>query len=245
MMRRVLLGLGLAASIGSASAAQCRQALALGLDVSGSIDTHEYRLQMDGLAAALLDDEVVASLLAMPSAPVDIAIYQWSGPRDQRLIVDWTTVLSAADLTRIVGALHGVERPTGSVGTALGTAMRTGRDLLMQRTGCWKLTLDISGDGKRNMGPRPQEIKTEMEAASITVNALVIGADSPRLGDVRQVEIGELSAYFNANVIVGADSFVQTALGFAAYEEAMIQKLKRELEGLVIGSVSDARHPYR
>lgn len=235
MIRMLCLALGLLFAAASSSVAQCRQALALGLDVSGSIDTREYRLQLDGLAAALLDNEVLASLMAMPSAPVDIAVYQWSGPSDQHVVVDWTTVRSMADVTAIVNRLRTSVRPVGSVGTALGTAMRTGGALLKQRQGCWKLTLDISGDGKRNMGPHPKEVRSDLGRAGITVNALVIGADAPRLGDVRQVEIAELSSYFRANVIVGADAFVQTALGFEAYEDAMIAKLKRELEGLVIG----------
>lgn len=35
-----------------AAQANCRLALALGLDVSGSVDSREYRLQLDGLANA-------------------------------------------------------------------------------------------------------------------------------------------------------------------------------------------------
>ncbi len=243
MMHRALLGFAFALGLVSSCAAQCRQALALGLDISGSVDVSEYRLQMDGLAAALLNDEVMASLLAMPSAPVDIAIYEWSGPSDQTLLMGWTTIRARADVEAIATRLTQATRPNASVGTALGTAMRTGRDLLLQRQECWKLTLDLSGDGKRNLGPRPKEVKRELEEASITVNALVIGADAPRLGDIRQVEIAELSSYFRANVIVGPDAFVQTALGFEAYEEAMTRKLKRELEGLVIGRVFDTRPP--
>lgn len=239
MIRSALLGTVLAFGLATSGAAQCRQALALGLDISGSVDVTEYRLQMDGLAAALLNDEVLASLLAMPSAPVDIAIYEWSGPSDQTLLVGWTTIRTRTDVVAIAKRLAQAIRPNASVGTALGTAMRTGRDLLLQRQDCWKLTLDISGDGKRNLGPRPQDVKRELEAVAMTVNALVIGADAPRLGDIRQVEIAELSSYFRANVIVGPDAFVQTALGFEAYEEAMTRKLKRELEGLVVGQAMD------
>ena len=236
MMRTALLSALLVFTFAtSALAQQCRQALALGLDVSGSVDSSEYRLQLDGLAAALKHDDVTASLLAMPSAPVEIAVYQWSGPQDQTVLVPWRSIRSMADIDAVANTLRAARRPAGSVGTALGTAMRTGRDLLLQRSECWKLTLDISGDGKRNSGPRPQAVKDELARQGITVNALVIGADNPRLGDVRQVEIAELSSYFRANVIIGPDAFVQTALGFAAFEEAMVQKLKRELQGLVIG----------
>lgn len=245
MIRPLLLSVGLALSLAPAALAQCRQALALGLDVSGSVDAAEYRLQMDGLATALRDEDVIASLLSMPTAPVEIAVYQWSGPNDQAVLVGWTPIRSTAELDQIAAALRAAQRPAGSVGTALGTAMRTGRGLLMQRTECWKLTLDISGDGKRNMGPQPKVVRDELEAAGITVNALVIGADAPRTGDVRQVEIAELSSYFRANVIVGPDAFVQTALGFAAYEDAMVRKLKRELESLVIGRAAQPRRVLR
>lgn len=235
MIRALCVALLVALGLAQPGAAQCRQALALGLDVSGSVDGREYRLQLDGVAAALLDDAVLASLLAMPSAPVELAVYEWSGPADQILLVPWTPIRTAEDVQAIAAHLSETTRREGSKGTALGTAMRTGRDLLLERAGCWKLTLDISGDGKRNLGPEPKTVREELERDAITVNALVIGADAPRLGDVRQVDIAELSSYFRTNVIVGPDAFVQTALGFDAYKDAMVRKLKRELQGAVIG----------
>lgn len=70
---------------GAADAA-CRQALALGLDVSGSVDAQEYRLQTDGLAAALLHPEVVEAFLALSDLPVSLAIYEWSGPGTQVIV---------------------------------------------------------------------------------------------------------------------------------------------------------------
>ena len=56
--------------------AACRQALALGLDVSSSVDDTEYRLQLDGLAAALLKPEVRAAFLALPDAPVRLYVFE-------------------------------------------------------------------------------------------------------------------------------------------------------------------------
>ena len=72
-----------------AQAAACRQALALGLDVSGSVDADEYRLQLDGLAAALASPEVVSALIADAASPVRITVYEWSGPNDQQVLVPW------------------------------------------------------------------------------------------------------------------------------------------------------------
>ena len=112
--------------------------------------------------------------------------------------------------------------------------MLFGAELLSQQQECWKRTLDLSGDGKHNLGPHPREIKTLLLSSGITINGLVIGADDPSHGDKRYVQVGELSAYYNAWVILGPGAFVEVALGFEAYEDAMTRKLIRELEGLIL-----------
>ena len=112
--------------------------------------------------------------------------------------------------------------------------MRHGIERLAAQPECWQHTLDISGDGKSNTGPDPRPIRPLAVARGVTINALVIGADAPAAGDNRQTEIGELVAYFRANVIAGDGAFVETALGFEDYEAAMVRKLKRELSGLVL-----------
>lgn len=235
MIRALLLA---GAVLGAQPAtAQCRQALALGLDVSGSVDSGEYRAQIDGLAAALRHPDVWRALLAMPAAPVRLAIYEWSGPDYQRLLLDWTPIADADTLSRVVNRLGRQQRRTAPPGTALGTAMHTGASLLAQQPDCWKRTLDISGDGKRNVGPHPRDVRDDLAATGLTINALVIGADAPSFGDIRQADIGELSSYFKAYVITGPDAFVETAIGFEDYEAAMVRKLKRELEGLALSAL--------
>lgn len=223
-----------------AQSGPCRQALALGLDVSASVDAREYRLQLDGLAHALQAPKVASALLAMPSAPVHLLIYEWSGSADQQILVDWTAVRGPADIAVIADSLAQVRRRSAAPGTALGPAMRAGAAFLERRAACWKRTLDISGDGMANSGPRPETVKPELAAQGITVNALVIGADAPGSGDLRQAEISALSAYFRAHVITGPDAFVQTALGYEEYAQAMARKLARELEGRVLSALGRA-----
>ncbi|WP_299623428.1 DUF1194 domain-containing protein [uncultured Tateyamaria sp.] len=213
--------------------AECRQALALGLDVSGSVDQLEYRLQIDGLAAALGAPSVRQALTVMPGTPVDLLVYEWSGPEDPAVILPWTTIADEAILNGVIAHLQTTERRQTTPGTALGLAMRVGVGFLAQRSYCWKRTLDISGDGKSNLGPRPQDVKAELAGTDVTINALVIGADAPSFGDLRQMDVAELSSYYRHNVIVGEDSFVQTALGFEEYAQSMARKLERELETLI------------
>ncbi|MFK7761636.1 MAG: DUF1194 domain-containing protein [Roseobacter sp.] len=235
--RQCILGAVALSLYATAGNAECRQALALGLDVSGSVDLREYRLQLDGLVSALNTPEVVQVLMAMPSAPVHILIYEWSGPDNQTILVPWTALSDKNDLAHISEVLANAERRQATPGTALGVAMESGATYLEERKNCQKRTLDISGDGKSNLGPRPRDVKATISERGITVNALVIGPDSAQQGDARQTGIGELSSYFRAEVITGPNAFVQTALGFEDYAAAMAQKLKRELKGIVIGAV--------
>jgi uncharacterized protein DUF1194 len=233
MIRAALLALALSVAATSATAA-CRQALALGLDVSGSVDAKEYRAQLDGLASALNDPEVRAKVLQMPSAPVRLLVYEWSGPADQHVLLPWSVLDQPPALDIAIETLRQTRRRNATPGTALGVAMTFGAQLLAQQPDCWKRTLDISGDGKSNLGPRPRDVNDQIERSGITINGLVIGADAPNMGDLRQAEISELSAYYSAEVILGPDSFVQTALGYDQYTDAMKRKLLRELEGLVL-----------
>lgn len=241
MMRGLLLAVAVICCAGGAFA-QCRQALALGLDVSGSVDAREYRLQLGGVASALNDPEVREKFMAMPTAPIRVMVFEWSGPADQAVLVPWREIDGHAALDEVTETLRQTTRRDASPGTALGVAMIEGERHLAQQPECWKHTLDISGDGKSNLGPPPRDIKARLTPTGITINALVIGVDDPKTGDIRQAEIGELSSYFNAEVILGPDAFVLTALGFADYQRAMTQKLLRELDGLVFSQLEPLGH---
>ncbi|WP_370739135.1 DUF1194 domain-containing protein [Pelagimonas varians] len=208
----------------SGAAAKCRQALALGLDVSGSVDAKEYRLQLDGLAAALTDPEVETAFMQMPEVPARIAVFEWSGPSAQRLLLEWTEIGSPDDLRRSAEILRGSQRKISEPSTALGRAKSFGGALLHSQPECWRHVLDISGDGMSNTGPRPQDIHPK----GVVINALVIGGNS------QETELPALAGYFQTYVIQGADAFVETALGFEDYQTAMIRKLKRELTVLVL-----------
>lgn len=209
--------------------ADCRQALAIGLDVSGSVDAREYRLQLDGLAAALQDAEVRAALLAMPSAPVSLAVYEWSGPEDQHLIAGWTMISHQPVLDQFSARLLTTERTIGTPSTAIGSSMLYGASLLMQQPACWSHTLDLSGDGTSNSGPRPREVKTNRAVQDITINALVIGTTSL---NAQTGPTERLTDYYKSEVIFGPAGFTEEAAGFENFKTTMVRKLLRELQGV-------------
>ena len=238
-MKRAILALLLSCAAGQAAAQKaCRQALVLGLDVSGSVDAREYRLQIGGLAQALNSKAVRAALLERPEAPVELMIFEWSGPRDQLTLVPWSRIADPAALDDVIQQLHATERRAEATpGTALGVAMLHGAAQLAQRSHCWRHTLDISGDGKNNDWPVPRELRRKGLIAGMRINALVIARDDQGQGQNAPLEIGELAAYFQAEIIQGPDAFVEVALGFEDYARAMKRKLLRELTTRPIGSM--------
>lgn len=202
----------------SAAAETCRQALILGLDVSLSVDVFDFALQRGGLAAAVEDPEVVQALTA-PGGHVKLAVFEWSGQFNQTLLVDWTTVQGPETLAEISIQLRDAPQGIRSGRTGLGAAMLFARDQL-RRVDCAALTVDISGDGANNNGPRPTEIRQALESEGITVNALVIEPEAAGPSG--------LTRYFEDNVISGPGAFTETIRGFNNYEDAIRPKILRE-----------------
>ena len=214
----------------------CRQALALGLDVSGSVDAEEWQLQINGLARALGSPDVARALFAMEGAPVWLAVYEWAGDSAPRDLVTWTALRSPQDVRHVQAALRAQTRVPHAPGTAMGAAMQYGGQLLAQRPACWRHTLDISADGRSNMGPRPERVRLQPELAEVTINGLIVSTGShtapPKAVDK---ELAQLSTYFQGAVIQGFGAFVEPARSYADYERAMTQKLLKELQTVAIG----------
>lgn len=223
-----------------AAASDCRQALVLGLDVSGSVDSVEYRLQLDGLAGALSHPDIRETLLMQGLPPVSLAVFEWSGPDDQRLLVDWRDIGSPAALHQVVTTLHRTQRGDYDPSTALGQAIRYGQALLQAKPNCWKRTLDISGDGYANTGVHPRDIG---RLSSITINGLVVGNRGTGTAEYWHSELENLASYYQRYVTDGPDAFVEKAHDFKDFESTMVRKLKRELQGLSVSILSDAPAP--
>lgn len=227
--RRALAAAFWLAAAGAAPAA-CRQALAIGMDVSRSVDRHEYALQVGGLAQALADAGVRAAILDAPGAPVAIAVFDWSSEGDQRLIVPWTVVTGPAVLDDIAGRVLAMPKPADAGMTGVGAAVRFGMGLLTQQRACARLTLDLSGDGMNNSGPMPDQVETSVAGRAVTVNGLAVG--SPRAAGTVSLDpdLESLTAWYEAEVMRGPGSFVERAVTYSNFASAMRRKLERELQ---------------
>jgi hypothetical protein len=228
-----LVAASLAAALAATPAgAGCRLALALGFDVSRSISARDYRIQQGGIVAALTDPAIRAALLSGPD-PVALAIFEWSGSDEQAVVLDWTLLTGPAEIDRAAGVMAAHVRQASGL-TALGVSLIYAGDLMARAPACDAQTLDVSGDGASNAGPKPHRVYLGRDFGALTVNALAI------LGDDR-----DLARYFAGNVIRGPGAFVETADGHEDFPRAFRRKLERELSGPVLGSAGAAAADLR
>ena len=230
---RWLAGLALAAGVLSpAPALACRLALALALDISSSVDVREDRLQREGLAGALLADEVQAAFLSEPGHPVALAVYEWSGRYNQVLILDWMMIDSADDLANAAAIVGTSQRSFREFPTAIGQALVYASELFQRAPRCERKTVDISSDGENNESFPPFNAYRHFPLDDVTVNALAIGGSKG---------LEYMVDYYEREVIRGPGAFVERARGYSDFERAMAKKLKREVSARVIGSLDVAR----
>jgi len=193
----------------------CDVALALTVDVSGSIDGGEYRLQMDGMATALKDPSVAEALV---SARAQVAVVQWSGLTRQELSIPWRQITGFADVEKLAQDVSALDRPWRHFSTAIGEAVAFTLPLFDQ-VACRRNVIDVSGDGRSNEGQVPEDTRVFASKLGVEINALaILGADRSGLTD-----------YFREQVISGPGAFVYEATGYDDYPRAIRRKLLDEL----------------
>lgn len=219
-----------------AIAAECRIALVLALDVSGSVNETEYRQQLDGLASALGSDEVRAAILT-GGGSVNLAAFEWSSQNHQFVVQPWIELDSHARIDNAVARIQAYRKQRAGLKTALSTALLFAAELLEEQSSCWQQTIDVSGDGKNNIGPSVPQVYRLSAFNRITVNALVVG-EPVSLREVAQDDAPtkkDLKRYFERSVIHGPGAFALVANGYEDYARAMRRKLLRELSAPVLG----------
>jgi hypothetical protein len=207
----------------AAAAEECRLGLALGLDVSSSVDDAEYALQKNGLAAAFRHPDIRDALLGQDGV-VDVLIYEWSGYYQQDLIADWTPLASPAAIAALAARLEAHRRTYSVYPTAVGRGVEFGaRQFPRLSSPCARRVIDISGDGVNNLSVDPEYYRQLGKLDAVVINALVIKGAVP-----------DPEEYYRAQVISGPGSFLMVANGFEDYPELIREKLLREIAPPVV-----------
>ncbi|WP_422003353.1 DUF1194 domain-containing protein [Reyranella sp.] len=205
-------------------------ALALAIDISGSIDPDEARLQREGYVQAFRDPAVVRAILDGSYGRIAVAYFEWSDAWVQRLLVDWTLLDSEAAIIafteRLSAAPVSISRRTSISGAIRFAIPLFGRNPYAPD----RKVLDISGDGSNNDGGLVTDMRHEALKERIVINGLPIMNDRPNPFGFPSEE--DLDKYYLHCVTGGPRSFVEVATGFDDFPRAIRKKLLQEVADL-------------
>ena len=202
--------------------------LVLAVDISSSVSTDEYNLQMGGLADAFRDPKVAAAIRASGNLGVAVALIQWSDNRRQFVSVDWALLRHGASAGAFADRITDAPRlVVAGGGTAIGGALKFGAAQI-EENGYFgrRAVIDVSGDGRTNQGWPDRPLRDAAVAQGITINGLVILNEEPAL-----------DSYYQDNIIGGPGAFVMTTMDFRSYRQAILAKLVREIAGAPVAAL--------
>ncbi|WP_200372019.1 DUF1194 domain-containing protein [Rhodovibrio salinarum] len=193
--------------------------LVLAVDASSSVDQAEFVLQMQGFARAFRDPDVLAALRAVNG--VAVMLMQWASTSRQSVVVPWTLLRGEADAHEFAAALASAPRQVRAGGTSIAAALDAGYAALAGNAYLGRRqVIDLSGDGRANMGARPSRARDRIAATGATINGLAILNEEPAL-----------DRYYVDYVIGGPRAFLITAVDYESFAQAIKRKLIREITG--------------
>lgn len=204
-------------------AAEVDTALIVSVDVSNSVDEQRYRLQMEGIATALEDPEVLKAILNGPQGSILFSMVTWADK--PRLALPWQRIAGASDAAAVAAKVRALPRQTGEF-TCLSGMLRSISDKVVPQipARALRIVVDVSGDGRENCNPTepPAAVRDELAASGVTINGLPIleGDEGPIL-----------ETWYRENVMGGPGSFILPAHGFNDFGRAIRQKFMIEISG--------------
>jgi hypothetical protein len=221
------LAVALAVPLGAfAGSDQADVALVLAVDVSGSVDDHRFKLQREGIAAALESEEVATAVSIGVNGTIEIAVVEWA--EEQRLLVPWTILRGRDDLKTLATRLRGAGRSWVHTMTDPGGGIAAAEHLFAEQPlVSLRQVIDVSGDGRQNTGEvATADARDAAVSHGLTVNGLPIASgEEPGIED-----------WYRANVVGGPGAFLIVADNYDAFAAAFRQKLALEVAGFAPGS---------
>jgi len=194
-------------------------ALVLAVDCSSSVKAEDFRLQMDGIAAALRHPALQGAIAAGEHRRIALSLVLWSGLQAQAVSVDWRVLQSRAELDRAAIEIETAERKWLTGGTALAAAITYAADWVAAfPLTATRRVIDVSGDGPDNVTGDTAAARDRAVARGITINGLPVTNGSKLL-----------PLYYRSQVIGGDGAFIETAENMHAFHDAILRKLLREI----------------
>lgn len=218
-------------------------ALIVSVDISNSIDAENYRLQMEGIAAALEDPEVVSAIVGGPNGAILFSLVTWSSGVEISLPL--TRISSKEEAAQIAERVRNIPRNwNGGEFTCVSKMFDTiGQSIVpVARDRALRTVIDVSGDGPENCSndAAVETARDGLVAQGAVINGLPILQAGDEGDDVTvagwRVNAGraaleglELRAWYKSKVIGGPGSFIIAANGFHDFARAIRRKFVMEM----------------
>ncbi len=191
--------------------------LVLAVDISRSVDDVEYDLQITGIANAFRHPEII-DLIGQQSG-VAVTLFQWDEEVDTQHMIPWHLLRDPATVLSFAAKVAALERRPVRKFTGIGRAIEFGvRLITANKFAGRRLKIDISGDGRDNIGSLPSTSRQQARSLGIAINGLPILIDTYNL-----------DRYYREEVILGPDAFLEIAIDYDDFARAFLRKLRREI----------------
>jgi hypothetical protein len=223
-----------AAAVAKGGATEVDVELALGVDISYSMDIEEQKLQREGYIKALTSPEVLKAISAGLTGKIAVTYYEWAGHNIQRVVVPWQTIdgPETADAFTAKLAAAPINR---WYRTSVSGAILYGQELFENNgyDGARRV-LDISGDGPNNSGILVTDARDRAVKSGIVINGLPILINNGRRS---AFDMDNLDEYYEDCVIGGPGAFMIAITQRDQFVEATRTKILREIAGLPAGTL--------
>ena len=194
--------------------------LSLLVDISGSINTSEYDMQLQGYQAAFESDNLQNAIINGTEGKIAVQLIMWSGSSQQQVMIDWSLVDSQESANALAQSIGDLARPF-SGWTAIGSAIDFASPLFDQNDyQGYQQIIDISGDGTNNSG---------LNVATASDNAIENGVDT--INGIVITNSQRVVDQYTNDVINGESPFLLVANNFDAFQSAIENKIVAEIEG--------------
>jgi hypothetical protein len=203
--------------------------LVLAVDISGSVDDEEARLQRNGYVGALTSPEVVRAVTSGMLGRIAVTYMEYAGAAFSEVVVGWSLIEDAASAEVFARKLAAAPIRTEvwtSIAHAIDFALPLFADNTFEGT---RQVIDVSGDGPNNNGVLVTDARTRARAMGVTVNGLPI--INGRVSPSGWPQMKNLDWYYEDCVITGPASFIVVANSFQDFARAIRRKLVLEIAG--------------
>ncbi len=225
-------------------------ALIISIDVSQSVDEERYLLQMEGIAQALEDPDVISAITGGAGGGILFTMLAWSDKT--KVLLPWTWIGSKSDALAVANVVRRVPQQGGEF-TCMGRMFRVVQEsvLTSMPKPARQIMLDVSSDGIDNCN-HAGEIDTsrnDLISRGVTINGnpiLVPGENdtvgagayrAPGYGLLRPIgpdtDMTTLDQWYREHVIGGRGAFLLPAQGYGDFARAIKRKFVMEISLLL------------